>query len=170
MRADRAAISRILERLPPAERNMLPDVQPTVDALMSRALELARTLSALDSGIDHAAFARLDQRIRELEARDGDPERDRLMDLLRRQREALGELTQRRGQVEAQFESCVLAIQNLRFDLLRLRSAGVASGLNEFTSATQQVKALSHDIDAAISAAGEIRELFGRVGRAIETR
>ncbi|HWP37789.1 MAG TPA: protein kinase [Gemmatimonadales bacterium] len=170
MRADRAAISRILERLPPAERGMLPDVQPTVDALMTRAMELARTLSALDSGIDQAALARLDERIRELEAREADPERDRLMELLRRQREALGELTQRRGQVETQFESCVLAIQNLRFDLLRLRSAGVASGLSEFTSATQQAKALSHDIDAAISAAGEIRELFGRVGRAIDTR
>ncbi|MBI3982807.1 MAG: protein kinase [Gemmatimonadetes bacterium] len=168
MRGDRAAIAKVLERLPPTERNMLPDVQPTVDALMSRAMELARTLNALDSGLERAALTRLGDRIRELEAREGDPERDRRLDLLRRQREALGELTQRRGQVEAQFESCVLAVQNLRFDLLRLRSAGVATALGEFTSATQQVKALSADIDAAISAAGEIRELFGRVGRAIE--
>jgi serine/threonine-protein kinase len=170
MLADRTAISKVLERLPPAERNMLPDVQPTVDALMSRAMELARTLNALDSGIDRAALARLDDRIRDLEEHKDDPERDRRLDLLRRQREALGDLNKRRAQVEAQFESCVLAVQNLRFDLLRLRSAGVASALGEFTSATQQVKALSADIDAAISAAGEIRELFGQVGRALETR
>jgi len=76
--------------------------------------------------------------------------------------EALGELTKRRGQVEAQFESCLLAIQNLRFDLLRLRSAGLAAALGDVTTATQQVKALSLDIDAAISAAGEIRDALGQ--------
>ena len=161
MRGDRTAIAKVIERLPAAERHMLPDVQPTVDALMARAMDLARTLSAMDSGIDDAALERLQERIKELEAREDDPERDRRLDLLRRQRETLAELMQRRGHVEAQFETCVLAIQNLRFDLLRLRSAGVAAVLGDVTSATQQVKALSVDIEAAISAAGEIREALG---------
>jgi hypothetical protein len=124
-------------------------------------MDLARTLNAMDSGIDGAGLQRLDDRIKELEGRDHDLERDRRLDLLRRQREALLELNRRRGQVEAQFESCVLAIQNLRFDLLRLRSAGLAAALGDVTSATQQVKALSIDIEAAISAAGEIREALG---------
>jgi serine/threonine-protein kinase len=161
MRGDRTAIAKVIERLPAAERQMLPDVQPTVDALMGRAMDLARTLNAMDSGIDGAGLQRLDDRIKELEGRDHDLERDRRLDLLRRQREALLELNRRRGQVEAQFESCVLAIQNLRFDLLRLRSAGLAAALGDVTSATQQVKALSIDIEAAISAAGEIREALG---------
>ena len=162
MRSDRSAIGKVIERLSPAERNMLPDVQPTVDALMGRAMDLGRTLAAMDTGVDGAAVRKLDDRILELQTQTGDAERDRRLELQRRQREALGELTKRRGQVEAQFESCLLAIQNLRFDLLRLRSAGLAAALGDVTTATQQVKALSLDIDAAISAAGEIRDALGQ--------
>ena len=162
MRSDRSAIGKVIERLSPAERNMLPDVQPTVDALMGRAMDLGRTLAAMDTGVDGAAVRKLDDRILELQTQTGDAERDRRLELLRRQREALSELTKRRGQVEAQFESCLLAIQNLRFDLLRLRSAGLAAALGDVTTATQQVKALSLDIDAAISAAGEIRDALGQ--------
>ncbi|HXV85160.1 MAG TPA: protein kinase [Gemmatimonadales bacterium] len=164
IRSDRAAIAKVIERLPPAERQMLPDVQPTVDALTTRAMDLARTLSAMDAGVEPRALERLDERIKQLEGPEEDPERVRRLDLLRRQRETLAELARRREQVEAQFESCVLAIQNLRFDLLRLRSAGVGAALGDVTSATQQVKALSLDIDAAISAAGEIRAALGRGG------
>ncbi len=69
---------------------------------------------------------------------------------------------ERRQKVEAQFESCVLAIQNMRFDLLRLRSAGVAAVLDDLTMVTQQAKALNVDINAAIDAAGEIREALAK--------
>ncbi len=90
------------------------------------------------------------------------PDQDRRLDLLQRQRQTLAQLVERRAQVEAQFESCVLAVQNVRFDLLRLRSAGVAAVLDDLTSATQQARALSLDVEAAISAAGEIRAALGK--------
>ena len=64
------------------------------------------------------------------------------------------------GQVATHLESCVLAMQNVRFDLLRLRSAGVAAVLDDRTQATQQAKALSRDVDNVIAAAGEIREVM----------
>jgi hypothetical protein len=56
----------------------------------------------------------------------------------------------------------VLAVQNIRFDLLRLRSAGVSAVLDELTSATQAARVLSDDVEAAIEAAGEIRDELGR--------
>ena len=52
-------------------------------------------------------------------------------------------------------------MQNVRFDLLRLRSAGVAEALGDLTQATQQARALSRDVDAVVSAASEIRRLTG---------
>jgi len=55
----------------------------------------------------------------------------------------------------------VLAMQTMRFDLLRLKSAGVAAVLGDLTHATQQARALSRDVDHAIEAAGEIREALG---------
>jgi serine/threonine-protein kinase len=52
-------------------------------------------------------------------------------------------------------------MQTMRFDLLRLKSAGVAAVLSDLTQATQQARALSRDVDHAIEAAGEIREALG---------
>jgi serine/threonine-protein kinase len=165
MRTDRAAVAKIVDRLAPAERNLLPDVQPTVDALLARAEELARTLNQMEGTVDQQTLDRLDERIRAVAGKDPDnldPDGQRRLDLLRRQREMLADLMQRRGRVEAQFESCVLAIQNVRFDLLRLRSAGVGAALSDLTSATQQARALSVDVEAAIDAAGEIRQALGK--------
>lgn len=162
MQRDRAAIGKIVERLSPAERKLLPEVQPTVDALLQRAEELARTLAQMEGSVDRADLSQLDDRIRALDAEPASPERERRLDLLRRQRAMLADLMQRRQQIEAQFESCGLAIQNVRFDLLRLRSAGVEAALSDLTSATQQARALSADVEAAIGAAGEIRQALGK--------
>jgi len=161
MRRDESAIRRIVERLPASERNMLPDVVQTVDALARKAQDLCRTLAAMEE-IDTSAFDRLGERIEELEARGDGAEHDRRLGLLERQRQALTELSTRRREIEAQFEACVLAVQNVRFDLLRLRSAGVSAVLDDLTSATQAARALSYDVEAAIGAAGEIRRELGR--------
>jgi serine/threonine-protein kinase len=162
MRKDHAAIVRLVDRLPESDRAMLPDVVPTVNALFERASELARMLQQMEGNVDHDAMDGLDGRIAALEQEAENPERDRRLDLLRRQRESLAELLGRRGKVEAQFESCVLAVQNVRFDLLRLRSAGVQEVLGDLTSATQAARAMRIDVEAALDAAGEIREALGR--------
>ena len=133
-------------------------MSPTVDGLSTRAFELARTLSQMEGEVDPEALARLDARIQDLSAEHGD---DRRVDLLRRQHETLRELLGRRQGLQSQFESCVLAVQNMRFDLLRLRSAGVSTVLDDLTSATQAARALSIDVEAAIEAAGEIRRELG---------
>ncbi len=162
MRKDHTAIIRLVERLPASERAMLPEVVPTVDSLFERASELARMLQHMEGTIDGDAITSLDGRIEALEQESDGPERDRRLDLLKRQRESLSELLGRRGKVEAQFESCVLAVQNVRFDLLRLRSAGVQEVLSDLTSATQAARAMQIDVEAALDAAGEIREALGR--------
>jgi len=158
LRRDGAAIRQIVDRLPPSERRLLPDVAQTVDGLSTRALELARTLSQMEGEVDPEALARLEARIQDLSTEHGE---DRRVALLRRQYETLQELLQRRQGLQSQFESCVLAVQNMRFDLLRLRSAGVSNVLDDLTSATQAARALSIDVEAAIEAAGEIRRELG---------
>ena len=155
---DRLAIIKLMSKLPASERKMLPEVQQTADALYSRAADLARTLQAMDSNVDSENLAQIDERIAGLSREPDDPERSRRLSLLQRQRESIGVLRERRSQVASHLESCVLAMQNVRFDLLRLRSAGVAAVLGDLTQATQQAKALSRDVDNAIAAAGEIRE------------
>ncbi|MDH3290334.1 MAG: protein kinase [Gemmatimonadota bacterium] len=161
MRKDHSAIIKLIDRLPESERVMLPDVVPTVESLFQRATDLARTLQQMEGQVDQNAVNQLEERIAELEGEETSSEKDRRLDLLKRQRATLAELTTRRGKIEGQFESCVLAIQNVRFDLLRLRSAGVAEVLSDLTSATQAARALKIDVEAAIDAAGEIKEALG---------
>jgi len=158
VQSDRFAIGKLMERLPPTERKMLPEVQQTVDALYERANDLARTLHAMDSNLDTEGLGSIDDRLAALGKEPDDPERARRLNLLQRQRQTILDLQGRRSQVASHLESCVLAMQNVRFDLLRLRSAGVAAVLGDLTQATQQAKALSRDVDNAIAAAGEIRE------------
>ncbi len=158
-RSDRAAILAMLERLPKSERKLLPDIAPTVNQLFERATDLARTLHALERDIDTTALERLEARIVALEQETASVDRDRRMGLLVRQRQTMTDLLARRTALASQLESCLLAMQNVRFDLLRLRSAGVAEALGDLTQATQQARALSRDVDAAVSAAHEIRRL-----------
>jgi hypothetical protein len=139
---------------------MLPEVQQTADALYARASDLARTLHAMDTNLDTEGLTLIDERIAGITREPDDPERSRRLALLQRQRQTILDLRDRRGQVAAHLESCVLAMQNVRFDLLRLRSAGVAAVLDDLTHATQQAKALSRDVDNVIAAAGEIREVM----------
>jgi serine/threonine-protein kinase len=160
-RSDRAAILAMLERMPKSERKMLPDIAPTVDQLLERATDLARTLHALERDIDTTALDKLEMRIASLEQESASAERDRRLGLLVRQRQTMADLLARRTALGSQLESCLLAMQNVRFDLLRLRSAGVAEALGDLTQATQQARAVSRDVDAAVSAAGEIRRLTG---------
>lgn len=160
-RSDRKAILKIMERLPKSERQLLPDVMATVDSLLHRAEELARMLHSMSAGVDEGAVARLEAKIEATKRQDEGPERDRQLSLLTRQRQALSDLVARRRHVEEQIESCILAMQNVRFDLLRLKSAGVAAVLDDLTQATQQARALARDVDHAIAAAAEIQEVLG---------
>jgi len=162
MRKDHSAILRLVDRLPESERQMLPDVVPTVNALYERATDLARMLQQMEGNVDDGVLSGLDARIASLETDSAGPEQGRRLELLKRQRESLVELMGRRSHVAAQFESCVLAVQNVRFDLLRLRSAGVQEVLSDLTSATQAARAMQIDVEAALDAAGEIREALGK--------
>lgn len=159
-RNDREAILKIMERVPASEQKLLPDVAVTVDALMKRAEDLARMLHGMSADVDDGAVARIDARIEAVKNHEEGTERERQISLLERQRQALSDLLTRRKRVEEQIDSCVIAMQNVRFDLLRLRSAGVAAVLSDLTHATQQARALSRDVDHAIAAAGEIRDVL----------
>jgi hypothetical protein len=158
-RKDRAAILAMVDRMSKPERSMLPDILPTVDQLLQRASDLARTLAILDRDIANDSVEKIEARIAVLRQEPDSTDLERRVSLLERQRQTVAELSRRQEILAAQFESCVLAMQNVRFDLLRMRSAGVSEALGDLTQATQQARALSLDVDAAIGAASEIRRL-----------
>jgi serine/threonine protein kinase len=160
--ADHAAVRDTLARLPASERDMIPDVAPTVDALAERVGALATTLHRLDADVGGSSLATLEARLATLraETRDGaSTEQERRIALLERQRASIAELSERRSVLLSQLESAGLALQNLRLDLLKLRSSGLESAMSDVTSATQEARALSREIGNAVDAVREVRRL-----------
>ncbi len=159
LHGDRIAILTLWAKLGDTDRDLLPEMIQTVEGLHDRAVDLAQALNAMDAAaLGGDEGLRIDVRLAEVRARPESEERDRQVTMLERQRQARSDLSTRRTQIADRFDSCVLAMQNLRFDILRLRQSGVGAVLNDLTQATQQARALSRDVDNAIDVAAELRE------------
>jgi eukaryotic-like serine/threonine-protein kinase len=157
--ADRTAVRDIVEKLGPADRALLPDVVQTVNGLVDRIASLATALQRLDGEVVPDAIPALDARIAATDAEPPSADRERKQALLKRQRATLGDLAERRNALYAQLENAGLVLQNIRFDLLKLRSAGVQSALDDVTSATQEARALSREIGHVLNVAEELKAI-----------
>ncbi|MGQ0712808.1 MAG: protein kinase domain-containing protein [Gemmatimonadaceae bacterium] len=157
---DRAHIQMIVSNLSKADRELVPDVLPTVDALAERIALLAGMLHRLDHDVTPGTLERLESRITEVE-REGPAaiDHERRLSLLRRQQKTLADLAERRARVARQLESAGLALENLRLDLLKLRSSGVQAAIHDVQNATQEARALSREIGHVLEAAEEVRKL-----------
>jgi hypothetical protein len=156
---DRAAILAIINGLPKADRRLLPEVEPAVNALVERIGHLARMLHRLDEQVDPPALDELDGRIAQME-RDGlSLEGERRLALLKRQRISFIELAENRATLAQQLENAVLMLGNLRLDMVKLRTSGLQANLSDVSTATQEVRALSRDIGLMLEAAEEARAM-----------
>jgi len=157
--ADRAMMLEIMAGLRPVEKELIPDVTPTVDALAARVGSLATMLHRLDSDVSGTSLGALDSRIAALSTEPQTADQERRLTLLQRQRSSLRELLERRRTLESQLESAGLMLQNLKFDLLKLRSSGIGSTIEDNTSATQEARALSRDIGHVLEAAEDLKNI-----------
>jgi serine/threonine protein kinase len=156
----KATIAEVLAKLSPADRQMLPEITPTVDALVERICSLAQGLHQLDADASPAAIATLERRIADAKAGPADsPDLERRLQLLERQHATLKDLAVRRVAVAEQLERASLVLQTMKLDLFKLRSSGLDAKLDASTGATQEARALSTDIGRVIDAANEVRKL-----------
>ena len=157
---DRLAIKDSSSRLTDADRSLVPDVEPTADALLERVGALAAGLERLDRDMPSSMGSQLDARIAATEAEpEHAPDRERRLSLLTRQRASMQELVSRRETMERQLENASMALRTLRFDMVKLHTLGIGAVINDVTSATQEARALSRDIGHALQAAKEVRRL-----------
>jgi len=158
--ANRQAITDMLGRTSAREREMLPaDVEATVTALVERVVAVATTLHRLDEDANGAMIDTLEARVVALRSEPQTSERDRRIALLERQVTTLRDLMERRNALLSQLESASLALENLKLDLVRFRSAGVSSAFEDVTSATREARAVSRDIGHLLDAADDVRKL-----------
>jgi serine/threonine-protein kinase len=157
---DRRTVRDLVGRLGDAERKMLPDVKSTADGLYDRIAALATALHRLDGEIGPERLPALDERIAKMEqSTDSTSDKERMLRLLRRQREMLANLVESRDTLAEQYESAGLLLQNLTLDMLKMRSSGLQSTLEDVTSVTQEARSLSKEIGYVLAAADELREM-----------
>ena len=156
--ADRETVHDLIARMSDAEKQMLPHVQPTADALLARIVSLNAALRRVEPQLGADSRTTLDAQIEQIERHGGaSPDQDRRLDLLKRQREKLAELVTAHERLVDQYESAGLVLRNLMLDLLKARSSGLDAALDGITSATQEARAMSREIGYVLSAADELR-------------
>ena len=157
-RSDRDEIRRLVRSLPEEDSQMIPDVVPSAEQLFDKIKALSNTLAAVDShGVD-ASAADVEREIETLEAQANPLEaaseqRVRRLAGLKRRRRALIDVKKRRDEAIAKIESCGIALENMRLDVLRLRTGGQTH--YNVTLLAEQAMRLARDVDVLAYAADE---------------
>ena len=156
----RQTILDVLAKLPEADKQLLPDIAPTVKGLVERIVSLASGLHQLDQDASPEALARLDQRLADARALAADaPDKERRVGLLERQRQTLADLAARRETVAAQLDNASLVLGTMRLDLLKLRSSGLQSQMADANFQTQDARAVVSEIERALEVAEEVQKI-----------
>jgi serine/threonine-protein kinase len=157
--ASRAQIRSVLARLQDSEKELLPEILPTVELLVERVRTLAGALHALDADASPAALVKLRGRITEAEALPEDaPERGRRLELLERQFKTLTDLAERRTTLAEQQEHALLVLETMKLDLMKLRSSGLRARLDDQGPLTEEMRSLARDVERVAEAVEETRK------------
>jgi serine/threonine-protein kinase len=152
---DRDELIALVASLPPRDRKQLKDINETAKALADRVRGLSLALAELDRSTPAGGATGIDREIALLESqanpldRDASESRVRRLAMLKRDRRGVTERGRRREELEGKLESCALALQNLRFDVLRLKTG--ASSTSNVTLIAEQAMSLARDVDGLIA-------------------
>ena len=161
-------IVRLVESLPKGDRARIPDVISTARTLADKVLGLAASLEQLDRSAGNISAEKIEKEIALLESqanpldRSGSEDRVRRLAALKRQRRSVADLGRRRGEMTGKLESCAIALQNMRLDVVRLRTGASAEGWQHITSVADQAMALAREVDNAVYVADEMARINPR--------
>jgi serine/threonine-protein kinase len=165
--ADRDEIIRRLATLPKGERERLGEVSRSASALADRVGALALSLDELSRQDTTGARDVLEREILALEnaanpLERGSEDRVRRLAYLKRQRRALVDAEKKKEAVASKLETCALALQSMRFDLMRL---GASPQMHQhITSLANQALSLAENVDEAVYVADEMGRVSGKRG------
>jgi serine/threonine-protein kinase len=158
---DLEEIARIVSALPRSDQSLVEGVVPAAEGLFRRTQSLAAALNASEPA--PGAADRIKEEIASLEAQANpldvprSEERVRRLALLKRERRAVADAVRRHDETAAKLESCLLALQNMRIDVLRLRAEGVAGVSQHITLLTERARSLADEVDAVVQVGAEAR-------------
>lgn len=166
VRMDRDEIYRQLQTMSKDEKDQIPDVQESADAIYRKAMQVATSLAELDLRGTQETPGSIEKEIDSLEAQANpldyraSEERVRRLAHLKRQRRVIADLVKRRTDAETKLENCRQLLRSMRLELLRYRSAGMGTAAtNGLTMVTQQAQSVVKEMGYLSDAAAEVNAL-----------
>jgi serine/threonine-protein kinase len=151
---DREEVMRMVDSLSKDDKARIPDVVPTARALAESVMGLATALTAIERDMGSVSVAAMDKEISVLESQANPMDtqaseiRVRRLALLKRTRRGATELEARRKDLASKLENVALTLQNLKFDVLRLKTGN--QSWQHMTTIAEQAAALAREVDSSI--------------------
>ncbi len=165
IRTDRDEIYRQMQTMTKDERDQIPDVQTSADAIYRKGMQVASTLAELDLRDNRDTPEAIETEITRLEGQANpldyraSEERVRRLAHLKRQRRVVADLAKKRAEAETKLEHCRQLLRSMRLELLRYRSAGMGGVSSGLTMVTQQAQVVVKEMGYLSDAAAEVNAL-----------
>jgi serine/threonine protein kinase len=162
---DHREIHRQLLNMPPDEREQIPEVATSADAVFKRVQQLALSLSDMDRSAGRETSESVEKEITTLESQANpldyraSEERVRRLAMLRRQRRALAEIARKKKEAQEKLDNCRQLLRSMRLELVRFRTGGLNTQPTGLTMVTQQAQSVVREMSYLSDANAELNAL-----------
>src|SRR6266550_8765880 len=163
--SDHREIHRQLLNMPPDEREQIPEVATSADAVFRKVQQLALSLSDMDRGAGEDTPEVVEKEISTLESQANpldyraSEDRVRRLAFLRRQRRALAEVGRKRKEAQEKLDNCRQLLRSMRLELVRFRTGGLNAQPTGLTMVTQQAQSVVREMGYLSDANAELNAL-----------
>ncbi len=163
--ADHREIHRQLLNMPPDEREQIPEVAASADAVFKKVQQLALTLSDMDRSAGRETTESVEKEISTLESQANpldyraSEDRVRRLAMLRRQRRALVDVDRKKKEAQDKLDNCRHLLRSMRLELVRFRSGGLNAQPTGLTMVTQQAQSVVREMGYLSDANAELNAL-----------
>jgi len=163
--SDHREIHRQLLNMPSDEREQIPEVATSADAVFRKIQQLALSLSDMDHGAGRESPEAVEKEISTLESQanpldySASEGRVRRLALLRRQRRALADVGRKKKEAQEKLDNCRQLLRSMRLELVRFRTGGLNAQPTGLTMVTQQAQSVVRDMGYLSDANAELNAL-----------
>ncbi len=163
--SDHREIHRQLLNMPPDEREQIPEVAASADAVFRRVQQLALSLSDMDRSAGRDTPEGVEKEITTLESQANPLDykasegRVRRLAMLRRQRRAIAEIARKKTEAQEKLDNCRQLLRSMRLELVRFRTGGLNAQPTGLTMVTQQAQSVVREMGYLSDANAELNAL-----------
>ncbi len=163
--SDHREIHRQLLNMPPDDREQIPEVATSADAVFRKVQQLALSLQDLDRSTNRESPESVEKEITTLEAQANpldyraSEERVRRLAMLRRERRALADVGRKKKEAQEKLDHCRQLLRSMRLELVRFRTGGLNAQPTGLTMVTQQAQSVVREMSYLSDANAELNAL-----------